>query len=72
MDIERQIAMRRPVSYRRYRQYDRPFTILLGLTDIVTWLYFFGIPFLPTTLPHLANFGTFIAFVREGIRHVIK
>jgi hypothetical protein len=70
MDIESRIAsrMRAVRPHRRYREYSLSFKVLLGITDAVTWLYFFGVPFFPHLLPHLSSFQPVIQFFIEGMR----
>jgi hypothetical protein len=70
MDIQSRISQRmssvRP--HRRYYQYSRSFRVLIGLTDFMIWLYFFGVPFFPNLLPHLSSFQPVIQFFIEGMR----
>jgi hypothetical protein len=54
--------------YYNYRGYDQPFQILLGIADILTWLYFFGIPFFPTLLPHLTDITVVVQFLIDGAK----
>ncbi len=70
MNIEDRIAarMRSVRPHRRYREYSRPFKVLLGITNALTWLYFFGVPFLPRLLPHLSDFGRVVNFFVEGLK----
>ena len=70
MNIEDRIAtrMRSVRPHRRYWEYSRPFKVLLGIADAMTWLYFFGVPFFPHLLPHLSDFGIVIRFFAEGLR----
>jgi hypothetical protein len=68
MDTERKIALGRRMSYRRYREYSQPFRVLLALTNIVVWVYFFGIPFFPKAVPHLSDIQPIIQFFVKGLQ----
>jgi hypothetical protein len=62
------IVLGRRMTARSYRTYSRAFQVLLAVADGVTWLYFFGIPFLPNALPHLSDIGPVIHFFARGLQ----
>jgi hypothetical protein len=73
MNIEERIKARAAtLPRRRYRLYDPRFRVLLGVADMVTWLYFFGVPFLPNALPHLSDFSPIVKFFMEGIKQGMR
>ncbi len=60
-----------PMPHRRYHEYSRPFRVLLAVADLVTWVYFFGIPF-SDRLRHLSDLGRVIQFVVHGVQQALK
>lgn len=68
MDTKRSIVVRRPMPHRKYSEYTVGLRVLLAIADIVTWAYFFGIPFLPNALPHLADYSVIVNLFTEELR----
>jgi len=43
--------------------YDVKFRALMGITDVLTYIYFFGIPMQPELLPHISDIHPFMHVV---------
>ena len=73
MSIEERIKARAAtLPRRRYRLYASQFRVFLGIADMVTWLYFFGVPFFPNALPHLSDFSHVVNFFVEGFKNGMR